>query len=59
MKPVELVEHSLASSSLPGDVVFDPFVGSGTTIVACERLGGLCRAMDVDPDAVMAVSLER
>jgi DNA modification methylase len=58
MKPVELVERSLANSSLPGDLVFDPFVGSGTTIVACERMGRRCRAMDVDPEPV-AVSLER
>lgn len=58
MKPVELIERSLINSSLLGDVIFDPFVGSGTTIMACERLGRDCRAMDVDPQAV-AVSLER
>lgn len=58
MKPVELVERSLANSSLPGDVVLDPFVGSGTTIMACERMGRRCRAVDVDPEAV-AVTLER
>lgn len=58
MKPVELVERSLVNSSLPGDLVYDPFVGSGTTLVACERLGRRCRALDVDPEPV-AVTLER
>lgn len=58
MKPVELVERSLLNSSLPGDVVLEPFSGSGTTIIACERTGRRCRAMENDP-AFVAVALER
>jgi DNA modification methylase len=40
------------------DIILDPFVGSGTTILACEQLGRKCLAMDIDPEAV-AVTLER
>lgn len=58
MKPLELVERSLRNSSLPGDIVFDPFVGSGTTLIACARLQRKGRVMDNDP-AFAAVGLER
>jgi len=58
MKPVELVERSLNNSSQPGDIVLDLFAGSGTTLIACERLGRVCRTMDNDPKYV-AVCLER
>lgn len=55
-KPVALVERSLRFS--PGDVWLDPFCGSGTTVVACERLGRQCRAIEISP-AYCAVNLER
>ena len=58
MKPLELVERSLANSSRPGAIVLDLFAGSGTTLIACERLGRVCRAMDNDPKYA-AVVLER
>jgi hypothetical protein len=38
-KPVALLERIISASSRPGDVVLDPFCGSGTTLVAAERLG--------------------
>ena len=38
-KPVALLERIIATSSRPGDLVIDPFCGSGTTLVAAERLG--------------------
>jgi DNA modification methylase len=38
MKPVELVERAVQNSSQVGDIVLDPFAGSGTTLIACERL---------------------
>ncbi|PWU03906.1 MAG: DNA methylase N-4 [Terriglobia bacterium] len=37
MKPVELVERAVDNSSRNGDTVLDPFAGSGTTLIACER----------------------
>ena len=58
MKPLELVERSLKNSSKPGDIVLDLFSGSGTTLMACERLGRVCRTMDNDPKYV-SVALER
>jgi len=39
MKPIELVERAIKNSSLREDIVLDPFIGSGTTIIAAERLG--------------------
>lgn len=58
MKPVELVLRALVNSSHPGDVVFDPFLGSGTTAVAAEQAGRHCYALEIEPKYV-AVSLER
>lgn len=47
-KPVELVQRALENSSKPGDVVLDLFLGSGTTLIACERTGRSCNAMELD-----------
>jgi site-specific DNA-methyltransferase (adenine-specific) len=49
MKPVALVAHCLANSTPAGGSVLDPFVGSGSTIVAAEQLGRRCYATDIDP----------
>jgi DNA modification methylase len=49
MKPVELVERALRNSSRPGDVVLDPFGGSGTTLIAAEKSGRVARVMELDP----------
>ena len=40
------------------DVVYDPFLGSGTTLIACERLGRRCRAVEISP-AYCGVAIER
>jgi len=58
MKPVELVLRALQNSSRTGDVVFDPFLGSGTTAVAAEEGGRRCYGVEIEPRYV-AVSLER
>jgi|CXWL01.1.fsa_nt_gi DNA modification methylase len=58
MKPLPLVERSLNNSSLPGDIVIDPFVGSGTTLIVCEQLGRRCRAVELDT-IYAAVTIER
>ena len=52
MKPVELVAEALLNSSEEGDIVFDFFGGSGTTLVACEQLGRKCYMMEKDPKFV-------
>jgi len=41
-----------------GAIVADPFLGSGTTLIACERLGRRCRGVEIEPGYV-AVTLER
>lgn len=49
MKPVELVERAIRNSSRPGNVVLDPFGGSGTTLIAAEKSGRLARLIELDP----------
>jgi DNA modification methylase len=49
MKPVELVAYCIGNSSAPGQVVLDLFGGSGTTLIACEKLGRVARLMELDP----------
>lgn len=57
-KPVELVERALKNSSQTNDIVYEPFSGSGTTLIACENLNRRCRAIELDPGYV-AVALQR
>ena len=58
MKPVELVEQMVRNSSRRGAIVYDPFIGSGTTMVSCQRLGRKCRGVEIDP-GYAAVCLDR
>lgn len=58
MKPVELVVRAIEHASTSGDFVFDPFLGSGTTLMACEQTSRNCLGMELDPKYV-AVALER
>lgn len=48
-KPVELVTYALANSSKAGDIVADLFLGSGTTLIGCEKAGRACYGMEMDP----------
>jgi DNA modification methylase len=48
-KPTVLMERAIKNSSDEGDLVFDPFLGSGSTLIACENTGRLCFGSDVDP----------
>jgi len=48
-KPVALLEALLSNSSRRGEFVLDPFAGSGSTLVACERLGRRCMSVEIDP----------
>lgn len=47
-KPVECMSRPIANNSKGGDHVYDPFVGSGTTIIACEQLGRVCHAIELN-----------
>lgn len=52
MKPVELVERAVRNSSKTRDLVLDPFGGSGTTLIACEKSGRRARIIEFDPKYV-------
>ena len=52
MKPVSLVERAIRNSSRKGDLVFDPFGGSGTTLVAAESTGRKAALLELDPKYV-------
>lgn len=58
IKPVELVDACLKNSTQRGDLVYEPFSGSGTTLISCERLGRRCRAVEILP-VYAAVTLQR
>ena len=48
-KPVECMKRPIENNSLPREVVYDPFVGSGTTIIAAEMTGRRCHAIEINP----------
>ena len=49
MKPVALVERAIRNSSKSRDIVLDPFGGSGSTLIACEKTGRQARLVELDP----------
>jgi DNA modification methylase len=49
MKPVELVERAIRNSSKSRDTILDPFGGSGTTLIACEKTGRQARLIELEP----------
>jgi len=57
-KPIECMERPIRNNSKPGELVYEPFSGSGTTIIACERTGRKCRAIELNP-AYVAVAIQR
>ena len=57
MKPLALMERAIANSSVAGDLVADFFAGSGSTLIACERTGRRCAALELAPvyiDVILA-----
>ena len=52
MKPVPLIEKLIANSSRNGGLLYEPFSGSGTTIIAAEQTGRRCYAMELSPQYV-------
>ena len=48
MKPVSLVEKFIFNSSIEGENVADLFLGSGSTLVACEKINRKCYGMELD-----------
>ena len=52
MKPVAMVVEAIKNSSTDGQIVLDPFLGSGTTLVACEKTNRICYGLELDPKYV-------
>jgi DNA modification methylase len=57
-KPVDCMRRPILNNSSEGQAIYDPFLGSGTTMVACEQTGRVCYGMEIEPKYV-AVALER
>lgn len=51
-KPVELIMYALANSSKVEDIVLDPFLGSGSTLIACHKTNRICYGIELDPKFV-------
>jgi DNA modification methylase len=49
MKPVALVAAMVENSSRHSEGVYDPFLGSGTTMIACEQLSRRCYGIEIEP----------
>ena len=49
MKPLALIERAIKNSSKTGNKVLDLFLGSGSTLIACEMTGRVCYGMELDP----------
>jgi DNA modification methylase len=50
--PVALPQHVLETYTDAGDIVFEPFCGSGTTLLAAQRIGRVVRATEIAPEYV-------
>jgi DNA modification methylase len=57
-KPLECMARPIRNHGDVGDIVYEPFSGSGTTIIACEQLGRKCRAVEISA-AYTAVAIDR
>jgi len=51
-KPIECMKRPIENNSSPGQAVYEPFSGSGTTIIACEMTGRSCHAIELNPSYV-------
>jgi DNA modification methylase len=56
-KPVELMRRPMLNHTEPGELVYDPFLGSGTTLIAAEETGRVCYGIEIDPAYVDAIVL--
>jgi DNA modification methylase len=54
-KPVALMDRPIVNHTRRGELVYEPFLGSGTTLAAAERLGRVCVGMELDPKFVDVV----
>ena len=52
MKPIGLMSYPLRNSTMTNGIVLDPFLGSGSTLIACEETDRVCRGIELDPKFV-------
>lgn len=57
-KPIELCERAIRHACNPGAIVADPFLGSGSTLIAAERIGRVCYSMELSP-AYCDIAIQR
>jgi DNA modification methylase len=57
-KPVECMRRPILNNSSPGQAVYEPFMGSGTTLIAAETTGRVCHGIELTP-AYVDVAVER
>jgi DNA modification methylase len=55
VKPTAMLEDALLDMTKRGDIVIDPFLGSGSTLIACEKTGRRCRGLELDPRYVEVI----
>jgi DNA modification methylase len=55
IKPTAMVADAILDCSSRNDIVLDPFLGSGTTVIAAERTGRVCYGMEIEPCYVDAI----
>ena len=52
MKPVQLMSYPIKNSTMTNGIVLDPFLGSGSTLIACCETERVCRGIELDPKFV-------
>ena len=57
-KPVEMMRRAIKSACPPSGIVLEPFIGSGSTLMACEQTGRACRGIELQPE-YCAVTIQR
>jgi DNA modification methylase len=57
-KPVDCMRRPILNNSSPGQAVYEPFMGSGTTLIAAETTGRVCLGVELNP-AYVDVAVER
>ncbi len=48
-KPIECMRRPIENNSAPGDAIYDPFLGSGTSLIAAEMTDRICHALELEP----------
>ena len=52
MKPIALMSYPIRNSTMTNGIVLDPFLGSGSTLIACCETDRICRGIELDPKFV-------